>query len=328
MFTAAVTHTQIDFIVSMIRRADLFAGLNESELRGLADVFMPCTLSQGQYLFRQGDLGNFMALLISGTLGVRISNDPSANYDATLEPFEITGEMTCLDPAPRSASIIATSNAEVLILDRASVNELRTEAPRTYSALLRCIWQRVSTRLRVTNEAIGLYRDPNESATFFERIPSEIRPRTFEGKVRLREHEDFNGFASREIDMICGVAKKTFYPDGAFICREGEVAKACYIIASGGAKVFRDLGRQRYELGRLGPGDLFGQIALLERRRRSASVLAKGDTVVVEVDGVDFDRLVNSATPFGLRFQELVTVNGIRQLRSANHRYTIWENKM
>ena len=108
---------------------------------------------------------------------------------------------------------------------------------------------------------------------------------------------------------------------GSFICREGEPPHACYILVRGVATVYRDTGRQRHVLGSLHEGELFGQVALLEHRRRSATVVADGDTVVVELGRGDFDKLINSSTPFALRFQEMVTINGIRQLRSANERY-------
>ena len=104
--------SQKAMIAAIIRRAPMFASLEQGEIDDLASVFFPCILSQGQYLFRQGDLGNFLALLSSGTLGVKIAQDPSRHYDNTLEPFEIIGEMTCLDPAPRSASVVAISNSE------------------------------------------------------------------------------------------------------------------------------------------------------------------------------------------------------------------------
>jgi len=321
MSHAIQSPSQKSMIAAIIRRAPMFASLEPSEIDDLAGVFFPCILSQGQYLFRQGDLGNFMALLSSGTLGVKIAQEPSRSYDNALEPFEIIGEMTCLDPAPRSASVVALSNSEVLILERASVDYLREHSPRTYSALLRCIWQRVSTRLRVTNEAISLYSEANGEATFHRSGEVPPRPHSFRGDIAVEALEQVSLFSRREIEILCSVARKTFYPDGSFICREGEPPHACYILVRGCATVYRDTGRHRHVLGTLHEGALFGQVALLEHRRRSATVVASGDTVVVELNRGDFDKLINSSTPFALRFQEMVTINGIRQLRSANQRY-------
>jgi len=313
--------SQKAMIAAIIRRAPMFASLEQGEIDDLASVFFPCILSQGQYLFRQGDLGNFLALLSSGTLGVKIAQDPSRHYDNTLEPFEIIGEMTCLDPAPRSASVVAISNSEVLILERSSVEYLRDHSPRTYSALLRCIWQRVSTRLRVTNEAISLYSKANGAATFDRNAHENPRPTAWRGDIAVDALEKANLFSRREIEILCSVARKTLYPDGSYICREGEPPHSCYILVRGSARVYRDTGRHRHVLGTLHEGALFGQVALLEHRRRSATVVAEGDAVIVELSRADFDKLINSSTPFALRFQEMVTVNGIRQLRSANERY-------
>lgn len=307
-------------IASMLSRSVMFSGLDQDSLMSLSEAFIPCTISQGQYLFRQGDMGNFLALLTHGMLGVKISSDPSRQYDATLEPFEIIGEMTCLDPAPRSASIVALTNAEVLILDRASVDRLRKNAPEAYKILLKSIWMRVATRLRVTNEAISMYTPPTGEATF-KRREEQQRPITFKGLLALGESDTLKLFTEKEIDLMCSIARKRFYPNGSIICREGDIAKTAYIIAKGEMSVYRDLGRQRYELGRLGQGELFGQLALLEHRRRSATIEAQGDAVIIELNSQDFDRLIQSNTPFALRFQEYVTIASIRQLRAADQRY-------
>lgn len=307
-------------VSAMLGRSPMFSTLSRQEIHALSEVFFPCTLAQGQYLFRQGDMGNFLALLTSGTLGVRLGDDETRNFANTLEPYELIGEMTCLDPAPRSASIVAISNAEVLILERDRVVELRKSAPETYSALLRCIWQRVSTRLRVTNEAIGLYGSANDQVAF-QRQGEAPRSSSYRGEVSVEAIERVNHFTRREVEILYSIATKKLYPAGACICREGDLPHVCYIIARGTAKVYRDQGRERYELGALSEGALFGQVALLEHRRRSATILAETDCVVVELNRQDFDRLVHSSSPFALRFQEMVTVNGIRQLRLANRRY-------
>ena len=311
----------IHFIAASLRRAPMFEGLDEHELQALAEVFTPCTLARGQYLFRQGAPGNFMALLSAGALGVKIEGSPTDNrYGATLDPCEIIGEMTCLDPSPRSASVVAITNSEVLTLDRASIDRLRAIMPRIYSALLRCIRARTATRLRVTNEAIGLYGRPDGVVSFGNGDPT-TRPAPYEGPVRLSDHEGLRHFNRAELEQLCDLARKMTYPQGAVICREGDEATHCYIVAKGDVVVCRELGRSRYELGRIQRGELFGQLALLERRRRSAMIEALSEAILVEIDREEFARLMVNHTPFGLRFQELVTVTSIRQLRSANERY-------
>lgn len=63
------------------------------------------------------------------------------------------------------------------------------------------------------------------------------------------------------------------YDQGAVIVKEGEYSKEGYIIRKGFVEVFRT-GPPEQVLGRLGPGDIFGEMAMLTSRPRSASVRA------------------------------------------------------
>lgn len=311
-----------DLIAPRLRRSTLFEDFTETQIHEMASVFTPCTIAQGEYLFRQGDLGNFMVIISQGVMELQISDQKGARvFDKMLEPFDIVGEMTCLDPSPRSGSILAKTNSEVLVLDRTSVERLKQNHPRTYSKLLHTIWKRVATRLNMTNDAISQNTAANGEVPFAKRQDHVVRGVKYVGKVELDEHESLQNFSAHELDTIAGVARKVFYPRESIIFREGDLGKSCHIIVSGEVTVFRDIGRERYELGKLREGDLFGQIALIEHRRRGATLQATADSVILELSMMDFDRLIQAATPFALRFQELVTISSIRQLQHANERY-------
>ncbi len=310
-------------IAPRLKRSQLFARFTDAQISEIASVFTPCTLTQGEFLFRQGDMGNFMAVISHGRMQLRICDEQGdAVFEKSLEPFDIVGEMTCLDPAPRMGSIFADTNTEVLILDRTSVERLKRNHPKTYSALLHTIWSRVSMRLGQTNEAISQNTEANGEVPFAKRQEYVARGVTYSGKVDLEEHQSLQHFSAHELDTLAGVARKIFYPRDSVLFREGDIGRACHIIVNGEVTVYRDVGRERYELGRLTQGALFGQIALIEHRRRSATVIASKDSVIIELSMMDFDRLTQAATPFALRFQELVTISGIRQLRYAGQRYT------
>ncbi len=327
MSLAVSTHYDSQNYSSMIaprlKRSALFADFTEEQIQEMASVFTPCDLSRDEYLFKQGDMGNFMVIISSGIMELEIDDSKGARvFTKTLEPFDIVGEMTCLDPAPRSGSIKAQTDSEVLVLDRPSVEQLKNNYPKTYSKLLRTIWKRVSSRLNLTNDAISQNTEANGEVPFAKRQDNMSKGFKYSGKVELDENDSLQHFSPRELDTIAGVARKVFYPRDSIIFRENDLGKSCHIIVTGEVTVYRDVGRSRFELGRLSNGDLFGQVALIEHRRRGATVVASKDSVVLELSMMDFDRLVQSATPFALRFQELVTISSIRQLQHANERYT------
>jgi serine/threonine-protein kinase len=72
------------------------------------------------------------------------------------------------------------------------------------------------------------------------------------------------------------------YPEGVSIVTQGDAAEAAYIIVSGSCEVFKRSGAGRVVLRRLGPGDVFGETAVLTGEPRTASV-ATLEPVVVKI---------------------------------------------
>jgi serine/threonine-protein kinase len=64
------------------------------------------------------------------------------------------------------------------------------------------------------------------------------------------------------------------FPAGAVVMREGEQADAAYFVVSGRCEAFRTEGDQRVTLRTMGPGEVFGETALLTSGSRTASVVA------------------------------------------------------
>lgn len=80
--------------------------------------------------------------------------------------------------------------------------------------------------------------------------------------------------------------RQVSFEDGETIVRQGEPGDDFYIIVDGTAlvKQNRGEGEEPVEVGRLGPGDYFGEIALLLNRPRAATVVANGPLKCVKLD--------------------------------------------
>ncbi len=74
------------------------------------------------------------------------------------------------------------------------------------------------------------------------------------------------------------------YRNGEIILREGEVGDCIYVIQSGRVEVLHERNGKAVQLVVLGEGDTFGEIALLERGTRSATVRALGQVRVLTLD--------------------------------------------
>ena len=73
------------------------------------------------------------------------------------------------------------------------------------------------------------------------------------------------------------------FPAGATILREGDEADAAYILTSGRCAVYRGAGAERRLLREMGPGEVFGEMALVTQRPRSATVIAVEDVSAVVI---------------------------------------------
>ncbi|MBI2238103.1 MAG: cyclic nucleotide-binding domain-containing protein [Actinobacteria bacterium] len=80
----------------------------------------------------------------------------------------------------------------------------------------------------------------------------------------------FSGCSHRELDVIARAAKEVSHKEGTAIAREGERGIGFFLILEGTAKVTIG-GRTR---AKLGPGDFFGEVALLDGGPRTATVTA------------------------------------------------------
>lgn len=94
----------------------------------------------------------------------------------------------------------------------------------------------------------------------------------------------------RELERLSGSFKERIFNEGEAVASEGGGAAGFFIIESGEAVVTVH-GEER---GRLGPGDYFGDVAMIDQGERTASILAKSDLKCYGLTFWDFRPLVES----------------------------------
>jgi CRP/FNR family transcriptional regulator len=101
------------------------------------------------------------------------------------------------------------------------------------------------------------------------------------------------------------------------IFREGDQSDTCYVVAEGHARALREHSDGRtIALARFGPGDIFGELAMFDDERRSATVEALDELHALAILGPDMRRLMRQHSDMAVK---LVISLG-RRLRAANER--------
>jgi CRP/FNR family cyclic AMP-dependent transcriptional regulator len=100
----------------------------------------------------------------------------------------------------------------------------------------------------------------------------------------------FADLKPRELQRLSGSFKERTFSEGDSVATEGEGAAGFFVIESGEAVVTVH-GDER---GRLGPGDYFGDIAMIDQGDRTATILAKSELKCYGLTFWDFRPLVES----------------------------------
>jgi CRP-like cAMP-binding protein len=127
----------------------------------------------------------------------------------------------------------------------------------------------------------------------------------------------FSTLVPADLQRIAELAVPREFEPGQVVFREGDSSDTCYIVRSGRARAVREHSDGRViTLATFGPGDIFGELAMFEDERRSATVEAVEPTAAVAVLGPDMRRLMSEHPGIATR---LVIALG-RRLRESNER--------
>jgi CRP/FNR family cyclic AMP-dependent transcriptional regulator len=127
----------------------------------------------------------------------------------------------------------------------------------------------------------------------------------------------FSTLVREDLQRIAQFAVPREFEPGEVVFREGDASDTCYVVRDGRARALRTHTDGRtLTLATFGPGDIFGELALFEDERRSATVEAIEQTGTVAVLGPDMRRLMAEHAEISSR---LVIALG-RRLRETNER--------
>jgi CRP-like cAMP-binding protein len=127
----------------------------------------------------------------------------------------------------------------------------------------------------------------------------------------------FEELGPAELSAVAEVAVPRSFEAGEAVFREGDESSTCYVVRTGRARAVREHGDGRQiTLATFGPGDIFGELAMFDDERRSATVEATEELAVLAIACPDMHRLMRAHAEIAVK----LAIALVRRLRAANER--------
>jgi len=167
-----------------LRATPLFATLPPADLARLANLSEPQHLRPGELLIREGDPGDAMYVIVSGELEVTKQSGGTDVQLAKVGAGTLQGEMSAIEGRPRSASVRALADVEVLRIPRDALLRVFAVTPEAAFSILQTVLNRLRSTESLLREreklaglgqlAAGLAHELNNPAAAIRRSVSSL----------------------------------------------------------------------------------------------------------------------------------------------------------
>jgi CRP-like cAMP-binding protein/Fe-S-cluster-containing hydrogenase component 2 len=237
-------------------RMQLFTELSPEHINSLVAKSNKRQFSPGAIVCREGEYGDTFFAILDGSVEITIN---TAGYDsltlANLGEGDVFGEMAALSGYPRSATVSAKDDLCLLEISSEILKELMKISPK--------------------------FRE------IIEEKYTERAVRTYLRKVPL-----FGNLSDTMLEQLERNVKLKSFNQADVIFREGDPGDSLYIIRNGFVKITKKSGDKDQIIAYLAQGSYFGEMALLEDEKRSATVSAFTKVETIHVVKDEFNTLL------------------------------------
>jgi signal transduction histidine kinase len=168
-----------------LRKSPLFQGLSDEELQRLIDSARPVSLRAGETLIKQGDTGDTAYVITKGEFEILKQSGQSLIKIDVRGPGDVVGEMALISRSPRSATITASMDGEVLSIPKETFERLLSTSPKAAMAVLQWVMARLAQNEALLHQhekmaalgtlSAGLAHELNNPAAAAQRSASELK---------------------------------------------------------------------------------------------------------------------------------------------------------
>jgi CRP-like cAMP-binding protein/Fe-S-cluster-containing hydrogenase component 2 len=262
-----------------LKGMSIFSQLSPEDIEGLVHKSSLRQVPTGTIICREGEYGDTAFAIIRGSVEVSINTAVYKNLTlALLGEGNIFGEMAALSGYPRSATVSAKEDLFLLEIPSEVLKNLIKHSPGFKVAI--------------------------------EGIYAERAVKTYLRKVPLFSTLDDSTLEKLEV----GVKLKSYKP-GDIIFNEGDQGDSLYVIRTGFVKITKKHMDKEQIIAYLSQGNYFGEMALLEDEKRTASVSAFTNVEVLQVLKEDFNMLLNADPKLAEGIKDIIMERKLRTLR-------------
>jgi cAMP-dependent protein kinase regulator len=247
-----------------LRTTTLFRDLSVAEATVLGTFMERRVHQRGDVVVRQGDPGDALFLIESGEAEVRVDGSRGQSTQvATLGPGDFFGEIALVTGGERSANVMALSPMTVMYLSA--------------EAYGRFLERSSDVGQQITQAAVTRMRDTAS------RLPRE--------EVDLADVPALFRMSATDANVLGTFMERVEVPEGTVIVHQSDPGDALYLIAAGEAEVrVTNMSGQSTPVARLGPGEYFGEIALVTGGARIADVVALTPMTLARLNQEGYER--------------------------------------
>lgn len=247
--------------VSVLRNVSTFSKLTDKYLLSAAHYMEELLLPKGTVIIRQDEVGDSFYVVQEGYVVVTRQSNVHDSSEvpkelATLGPNSYIGEISLLTSETRTATVTVVSPvAKILKMTKQKFDEVMAQ----------CSKQMFNDKLNLGKQVIN--------------------------KVPL-----FQPLATLQKKILLESMRPILFQPNTYICRQGMSGNTFYIIAEGQCKVTVNAGNgTEKDITRLGVGDFFGEVALIEQNnKRTANVISATQVSCMTLSRVEFSSLLSN----------------------------------
>ncbi|MEM3127128.1 MAG: cyclic nucleotide-binding domain-containing protein [Candidatus Woesearchaeota archaeon] len=133
-----------------LAKVPIFEGLSKGELNLIIKYCYERKHPDGEIVFYEGDPSSSLYIIMKGAVDIF----KGKKKVTTINKGEFFGELSLVDPSPRSATTVAKGNTVLVSFSKTQLEHISNIAPKTANKILRNISKVIARRLKYTNELL------------------------------------------------------------------------------------------------------------------------------------------------------------------------------